>query len=54
MLIGEASRKTGLRLRLFGFIPTRDFHPRKDPFTGYRFFTETDLTRLRFEKSQAV
>ena len=48
MLIGEASRKTCLRLWFYsdeGLV-----HPRKDPFTGYRFFTEKDLTRLRFLK----
>ena len=51
MLIGEASRKTGLSAKTIRFYSDEGLvHPRKDPFTGYRFFTETDLTRLRFLK----
>ena len=51
MLIGEASRKTGLSAKTIRFYSDEGLvHPRKDPFTGYRFFTEKDLTRLRFLK----
>ena len=51
MLIGEASRQTGLSAKTIRFYSDQGLvHPRRDPFTGYRSFTETDLVRLRFLK----
>ena len=51
MLIGEASRQTGLSAKTIRFYSDEGLvHPRKDPFTGYRVFTEKELTRLRFLK----
>ena len=51
MLIGEASRQTGLSAKTIRFYSDEGLvHPRRDPFTGYRSFTETDLVRLRFLK----
>ena len=49
MLIGEASRQTGLSAKTIRFYSDEGLvHPQRDPFTGYRSFTETDLVRLRF------
>ncbi len=51
MLIGEASKQTGLSTKTIRFYCDRDLiAPRRDPFTGYRSFTENDLAKLRFLK----
>ena len=51
MLIGEASKQTGLSTKTIRFYCDRDLiAPRRDPFTGYRSFTEKDLAKLRFLK----
>ena len=51
MLIGEASKQTGLSTKTIRFYCDRDLVvPHRDPFTGYRSFTESDLTKLRFLK----
>ena len=51
MLIGEASKQTGLSTKTIRFYSDLDLiAPRRDPFTGYRSFTEKDLAKLRFLK----
>ncbi|MEC8308690.1 MAG: MerR family transcriptional regulator [Pseudomonadota bacterium] len=51
MLIGEASKQTGLSTKTIRFYCDQDLiAPRRDPFTGYRSFTEKDLVKLRFLK----
>ena len=51
MLISEASKQTGLSTKIIRFYCDRDLiTPRRDPFTGYRSFTESDLAKLRFLK----
>ena len=51
MLIGEASKRTGLSTKTIRFYCDRDLiAPRREPFTGYRSFTEKDLAKLRFLK----
>ena len=51
MLIGEASKHTGLSTKTIRFYSDLDLiAPRRDPFTGYRSFTEKDLAKLRFLK----
>ncbi len=51
MLIGEASKQTGLSTKTIRFYCDKDLiAPRRDRFTGYRSFTEKDLAKLRFLK----
>ena len=51
MLIGEASKQTGLSTKTIRFYSDLDLiAPRREPFTGYRSFTEKDLAKLRFLK----
>jgi Cu(I)-responsive transcriptional regulator len=51
MLIGKASKQTGLSTKTIRFYCDRNLiAPRRDPFTGYRSFTEKDLAKLRFLK----
>ena len=51
MLIGEAAKQTGLSTKTIRFYCDRDLiAPRREPFTGYRSFTEKDLAKLRFLK----
>ena len=50
-MIGEASKRTGLSTKTIRFYCDRGLiAPRREPFTGYRSFTEKDLAKLRFLK----